>query len=326
MVGSAILHAGLALALFLATSARSDEAPRQPTADVLLLPDSPPPAIADPVAVVLGLDDEKARGDAWLGVLDASPHSAANAGQVDQAALSPLPAASTAPEVEAGATAPAPALPAEPAQSQPSSALEQPSEPSTSLPPPRALHAVAPSEATSELVMLEVSMAEDAPTSGLTAVEAPAPAQPVALPSEPAPTVADQEPAHTTAGADERPGLLDPRESDAVARTAIPDAIPGRPLAASGLQITTVRPRWPVSTRVTRDPVNPTVRMTFSRAGRVTQVEFVKSTGFEDVDEPLRTALYKWTATGAPLAALPPAPEPPAPEPGITITLRVVLQ
>ncbi len=140
----------------------------------------------------------------------------------------------------------------------------------------------------------------------------------------------DGEVADGGAAVDERsgggPAIADTRESDAVARQPIATAIPGRPLAVNGLEITTVRPRWPISTRVTREPANPTVRLTFGRSGRVTHVEFVKSTGFEDVDEPLRTALYQWRAKGAALASLPAVVDASLPEPGIEVTVRVVLR
>jgi hypothetical protein len=103
-------------------------------------------------------------------------------------------------------------------------------------------------------------------------------------------------------------------------------AVPGRPLAAAGLDITTVRPRWSISTRATRDPANPTVSITFGRSGNVIRAEITRGSGFADVDGPLLTAIYRWTAKGEPLRRLPPRSDTAEPEPGVTITLRVMLR
>ncbi|MBM4109493.1 MAG: hypothetical protein FJ255_11920 [Phycisphaerae bacterium] len=316
LLGSAALHAGLALAVLLSPSSVGPADPADPGQSVLLLPPPPP----EPPPPPLGLPDESATGKAWLGVLDPTPHAAPAPGQSEQAALSPRPADAEPPSAEAG-------TPGLTASAEHRDAVAEPNQaPASMVPAPRP--APPPSEAvdapSTEPLILEVSRPDDVP-----AQAEPAAAEPVSdsETSPPAlPTQSAIEPAVPSPGTDERPGLLDPRESDAVSATLIPDAVPGRPLAAHGLRITTVRPRWPISTRLTRDPANPTVRVSFSRAGRVINVEFVRPTGFEDVDEPLRTALYKWTATGAPLAALPPHADPAQPEPGLTITFRVVLQ
>lgn len=304
LAGSTALHAGLALALFLtpqtATKDAGDRAPR-----VMLIP---PPSASEEPKVVLGLDDPEATGQAWLGVLDPTPHASPHPGQTDQAELSPAPGAVES--AEAGGLMPVDSGP-----------VAHPVEAAA----PRE-HTHSSSDAATP-AMSSLSTDDPRPlTTDLPAVSVPADTPIPALAAAPS-TPSDH--GHVATPADRvngRPGILDSRESDATAKTPIPNAIPGRPLAAHGLEITTVRPRWPISTRVTRDPANPTVRITFSRAGRVIGVEFLKSTGFDDVDEPLRTALYQWTARGAALASIPERTDPAMPEPGFTITVRVVLQ
>lgn len=137
----------------------------------------------------------------------------------------------------------------------------------------------------------------------------PADASPPALPPQPArPT----ERPPTPEGA---PGELDERASDAaMRRTAreLPVERLGRPLQASGdLQLTTVRPTWSLQVRNAYSPRrNPFVEIRFGADGRVKLARFVplpdgtRGSGYEEVDQPLLNAVYRWRATGKAIEAL----------------------
>ncbi|MCX5690087.1 MAG: hypothetical protein NTV94_09965, partial [Planctomycetota bacterium] len=87
------------------------------------------------------------------------------------------------------------------------------------------------------------------------------------------------------------------------------------------------------TTRIMSSPRNPVVRVTFGRSGKVIKADFIdgQTTGWPDVDGPLKDALYRWTASGEELKKLPPPPPPradgkPAPQRGISLTFRVLLR
>ncbi len=114
-----------------------------------------------------------------------------------------------------------------------------------------------------------------------------------------------------------------PDERDAAATSTAPDLTyrAGRPLARQGLQITTVRPEFDAATSVLdlraarRDPV---VAIAFARDGRVRSVTFLDGgTGLRSVDEPIKTAVYRWTAKGSDLEQIPEG------DPDATLTVRI---
>jgi hypothetical protein len=111
------------------------------------------------------------------------------------------------------------------------------------------------------------------------------------------------------------PGIVTDRESMASAIRRAPAVRPGRVLAIEGMEILTRRPRWTDATRATRYPSSPTVEIIFGADGRVRRADFARdgalvySTGYEDVDEPLLTAVYNWTARGRDIDELPPGGE-----------------
>jgi hypothetical protein len=168
--------------------------------------------------------------------------------------------------------------------------------------------------------------------------EAPKPDAPAATPasSSSAPPVpvnpGTAQPQGTTASGT-APGEKSDAESIAAALEEAIDVKPGKVLAAKGLQVQTVRPEWSVATRLMSSPRNPVVKITFGRSGKVLKAEFVEgqTTGWPDVDGPLKDALYRWTAKGAALSKLPPAP-PPGPDgrtpeqKGLSLTFRVILR
>jgi hypothetical protein len=98
---------------------------------------------------------------------------------------------------------------------------------------------------------------------------------------------------------------------------------PGSPAAAEGLDITPVKPQWAVSTRTMALPRNPVVRIDFRKNGTVAKVVFLAGhdSGYRDVDGPLLDAIYRWTAKGKALDALPPGD----PQAVASINMQIVL-
>jgi hypothetical protein len=105
-------------------------------------------------------------------------------------------------------------------------------------------------------------------------------------------------------------GITSDRESIATAVRQAPAVRPGRVLATQGLEIQTRAPRWSYSTMMTRRPRNATVEIYFGPDGRVRRADFVRdgttiyNSGSPDVDEPLLSAIYTWTARGKPIDEL----------------------
>lgn len=110
----------------------------------------------------------------------------------------------------------------------------------------------------------------------------PSPANPAASPNESRPTSAPKE----------------ERESDPVTRIETQTVRPGEVVARKGLRINTIGPRYSAIARRTAVPANPTAIVSFDRTGKVVNVKLIRSTGFDNVDGPLITAMYKWTAEG----------------------------
>jgi hypothetical protein len=73
---------------------------------------------------------------------------------------------------------------------------------------------------------------------------------------------------------------------------------PGRVLTADGIEIKTVIPRPSVIAIYSTIPSNPQAALWFDREGKVKRVELTRSTGADNWDDPVRTALEQWTATG----------------------------
>jgi hypothetical protein len=145
----------------------------------------------------------------------------------------------------------------------------------------------------------------------------PIPPQPTPAPTpapNPAPNPAQPGQSPAPAGA---PGIEDERAADAaMRRTAreLPIDRLGRPLQASGeIQMITVRPTWSLQVRNAYNPRrNPFVEIRFGADGRVKLARFVAmpdgsaGSGYEEVDQPLLNAVYRWTAKGKAIEALDP--------------------
>jgi hypothetical protein len=140
-------------------------------------------------------------------------------------------------------------------------------------------------------------------------------------PPSPAVTSAD------SGGGGQHDGMKADKEAIATAVRKAPSVKPGQVVAAEGLEVFTREPRWSVSTLMTRRPRNPTVEITFGRDGRVRKAEFVRkgsesyNTGWAEVDQPLLSAIYGWSAKGKALGEL----DPNDPEAGLTIMITINL-
>ncbi|GEM_PF-804727 len=114
------------------------------------------------------------------------------------------------------------------------------------------------------------------------------------------------------------------RESDAAAVQPVKNADLGKPLAAEGLTIRTVRPDFSNVTLATARPRNPVVRIDFRRNGKPIRVVVIKSSGHEQVDIDVRKALYAWRASGEALLQLPDPEDPDTPA-YVSVKLEILL-
>ncbi|MGP1309686.1 MAG: energy transducer TonB [Phycisphaerales bacterium] len=128
---------------------------------------------------------------------------------------------------------------------------------------------------------------------------------------ETAKPAADAEPLDESgAGGDEQViGFLSDRDSDAAAIAQAVSINPGKPLAAKGLRIQTVRPKWSTYALATANPNDVVVRIWFDARGRVTEAKIIQSSGRSDVDRPIIDAVYNWRATGEQLRAIAQRPD-----------------
>lgn len=117
-------------------------------------------------------------------------------------------------------------------------------------------------------------------------------------------------PKAATGGAPGNPGLAASKESGATSTKKAPAVRLGKVVAAEGLDIQTKSPRWSYTTMQLRMPRNPVVEITFGPDGKVLRAGFASEggatmdTGFADVDQPLLSAIYSWTARGEKLRDL----------------------
>ncbi|MAC74178.1 MAG: hypothetical protein CMJ22_01135, partial [Phycisphaerae bacterium] len=79
----------------------------------------------------------------------------------------------------------------------------------------------------------------------------------------------------------------------------------GKPLAAQGLDITTRRPRIPVTAWLSYRPkYNPVARVEFDRTGKPKRASLLVRSQEPNLDERLIDMLYRWRAKGARLKLL----------------------
>jgi hypothetical protein len=310
-------------------------------------PAEPLPPLAEPAMVKLGVDQGKAETPNWLASLAEGEHGAKQS-SVEQPGLdrnarpsasgptgdggSGGNAGSKSPAELAAAAAVAPAEPA-PAQAVPLQA-EAPAAPAPPTPAKAGSPAV-PAIAASEAVPQKGSDGGSSPS-------APArPAQPeqVAKPEQkqvdeikgeagagakegvkvPTVVLGQPQPAGQSGvpGAPGLPGAPDAsnksaadRDSDATSRRRVAVFRNGRVDAGQGLDIRTVRPEFTSLTRAVVPGASPTIEITFSRGGRVSNVRVLRSSGFKvEIDDPVVVAAYNWRASGQALRDLPEKPD-----------------
>lgn len=114
------------------------------------------------------------------------------------------------------------------------------------------------------------------------------------------------------------------READAAAINPVRNDDLGRPLAAQGLTIRTVRPTFSNVTRATARPRNPIAQIDFRRNGKPIRVSIIRSSGHEQVDIEIRKALYSWRASGEALLQLPQSEDRESPA-YVSIKLEILL-
>jgi hypothetical protein len=293
-------------------------------------PEAPPTRVKE---LKLGLTDAPDSASvAWLGFTEPTEHRARE-GITEQSpmSLSPAPAAVTeapagVPEPRPVAAAPPspPAAPAPQIAGMPEGEIQQPAEPPA--PTPVDLRPVgkalidaggklaeAIGQALERVSAAGPRRAADAPEPKPARPEsAPAPGErpPVARGDAPAATPAPPAPQPPAAKAGNpgatggMPGLKSDRESIAVSLKNAPVVVPGRVLAAQGLEVLTRSPRFDRLTVATQRPRNPAVRVLFGKNGKVKRAEFVVldgeeyNTGSPEVDRQLMNSVYAWTAKG----------------------------
>ncbi|HRQ71498.1 MAG TPA: hypothetical protein PLU35_00550 [Phycisphaerales bacterium] len=287
--------------------------------------DLPTPVPPEPPRVRPGIERSKEVTINWLGFEQPTPHEA-SLSTVEQAALNPE---------TPGVPVDAEAVP------QPVTTVAAP--PPAETPADAASPAPAPVEATPVLVSDSPAVESGAivaaeervvvapvigpPLPPADAAEPSPEAPPPALP-EPRPQPTPQaQPSEQPAPPAPTPGvealIESTKESPATSTKPPVEVSPGQPVAAEGLDIETVRPRWTLVTRMTALPRNPVVRVTFAKDGKVGRAEFLpgKNSGYADVDGPLLDAIYRWRAKGKALDDLPEGDK----EAGVTLEFRLVL-
>ncbi len=266
-----------------------------------------------------GIEQSRAMTLTWLGFSDPTPHSAEQS-VTEQAAMSPAPA-------------PMPTDPSPPTLSgAPTSvAAEDTVEPPAAAPEPEPIteQVLAAADA-GETIEGEATEAEaeqavavaatesvDEPTAEPADKPSPDSAQTAAAAAsdEPAP----EQPIEPKLSGD-APGVQADKQAQATSTKPVAKVEPGKPAAAEGLDIRTVRPKWTTLTRLTAAPRNPVAVVKFGKSGRVIHAALLHSTGVADVDGPLVDSLYLWSAKGEALEAL--GPERDA---GVELTFEVLI-
>ncbi len=330
--------------------------PQPPTPDQGARAPTPPTPHVEPLAPVKPPEDEKSialgnpdapdsASKAWLGVSENATPGGRHA-TTDQALFQPGRPGAPGPAQTSGAPEPAPNAdnsqpreqPPQPAQAQP--ALQPGPQPATQSDPRPHVGEPEPAEPAPDASVPIPPLAPDDPAVGpLTPAQMqaqmqaersrPRPAQPADQPpSEPGEVDAPASPPAPHAAAPASPsspstgdaGQGDERESDSFTASETLDYRPGRPLAARGLKIITVRPAYSLATLAVRSPRVALVRMVFGRDGKVLRAGFVdgRDAGHRDFNEPLLDAVHRWRAEGPQLLKLP-ADKPNA---GLAVTIR----
>lgn len=247
------------------------------------------PMIESPPDITFGVDDGLVSSAAWIpydDYVDLVAPKGKNLQPAVQQEVDPLPDAQVVPDP----TPPAPPTPDDaptPAPVSPQVAVTDTAAPAV---PPSPVIDSPPPDSVGDL-----------------AAGPPQPEQPPQPQVQPQPQPQPQPEPAPAASAGGRPTAAprSDRDADPVMLTDSPLPVrPGRVLAADGIEIKTVRPDFSLSTRLTSMPFNPVVRITFNPDGSVYEATIIQSSGYNDVDGPLLTSLYRWRAGGERIAKL----------------------
>jgi TonB family protein len=125
-------------------------------------------------------------------------------------------------------------------------------------------------------------------------------------------------PAGSPGDARSDPGALSNRESDPSSIIDVPMSNwqNGKPLARRGITLQTFKPRFNVLQIIDGISMNPIVELVVGRDGVPQHVVVARSSGNPGVNEAIRSALFKWRASGKQIDQL---------KPGQTVTIRLKL-
>lgn len=131
-------------------------------------------------------------------------------------------------------------------------------------------------------------------------------------------TPAPPSPAGTPGDARADQGALSTRESDPTSIIDVPASAwqNGKPLARKGIMLQTVKPRFLTLNLIDGVRFNPIVELIIGRDGVPQHVVIARSSGNAAVNEAIRSALFKWRASGKQITDL---------KPGQTVTIRLKL-
>lgn len=164
------------------------------------------------------------------------------------------------------------------------------------------------------------------PTTPATAAQ---PAQQAAQSAAPAPASPGAAGPSGPAGAPGRPGNPEAEPGEQAQREVDGTSVVrragvyrnGKIDVGQGLEVKTRRPRLTLLAQVTTTPRAPLAEVAFAKDGTVADVKIVESSGYDDaIDQPVRNALYNWTARGKVLDDLPETRDA-----RVVLTIRVVL-
>ena len=250
---------------------------------------TPPP---EDNSVKLGVDQSDASTITWLGFEEPTPHEAPRA-DIEQASLAIAAAQQVADEVQRAAAAAPRAL------AQLAEAVEREREAARAA-------GVDAQDAIERLADLIAARPEAQPqaTGESPSEREQTERQAAAGPQSPTDGAGVAESSEGEASEDAAPAVADAPDGNAdkeAAARSLENPVkvePGKPVAAEGLNIQTIRPRWSHTTLLTSRPRSPVIRVFFNREGAVERAVFERSSGSKFVDEPLLNAVYQWRARG----------------------------
>jgi bacterioferritin-associated ferredoxin len=142
------------------------------------------------------------------------------------------------------------------------------------------------------------------PTNGAQGGGVPGPQPAEGESKTPAPPAPAGDPGDTTA----KTGELSDRESDPTSIIEVPMTSwrNGKPLASKGIELKPVRPRFTTLNMLDGIARNPIGELVIGRDGVPQIARIVRSTGNPSIDEAIRSALFKWRASGKQLEKLKP--------------------